>query len=270
MGPGQLTDVALPDQALQIGDVVDFVVGVNGTLGGDSTAVSAAVVPVVNAPASFQALAMPGGATTIVLAFSKPVTAQAAGFLLSGGASVLSVTTGLASNVLVLTTTPLTQGASYTLTMNGVTDLQGDPVSPGLTTNFVALDYTRADVGLVRPPAEPPGPATRRGGLAISEIHDHPALRSDGRVPRVLWRSSTRFPEPKPHRLPHHWAGELVFPLAPRFPRKVTWWWRRRRGTCKRCTGSARWGPMAGGSPMAAAPCGCATRPTACASMSRP
>ena len=180
--PGQMTDVALPNQVLQVGDVVDFVVGVNGTLLADSTAVSASIVPVSKAPASFQALAMPGGATTLVLAFSKPVTAQAAGFLLSGGANVLSVATGLASNVLVLTTTPLTQGTSYTLTMKGVTDLSGNPVAFGQTTNFVALDYTPADLALVRPPAEPPGPATRRGGLTISEIHYHPALRSDGRI----------------------------------------------------------------------------------------
>ena len=49
---------------------------------------------------------------------------------------------------------------------------------------LMALPPTAAPlpIRLTQPPVEPPGPSSRRSGVTVSEIHYHPAPRTDGRV----------------------------------------------------------------------------------------
>jgi hypothetical protein len=132
-------------------------------------------------PPTFVTSQMPGNPTTLLLTFSEAVTGLPANFVLSGGATVVSVAQGVTPNVLVITTTPLTAGTNYTVTMSGVVDGGGNPVAPGTAVNFTALDFTPANIALLRPGSEPSGPATRRSSLTISEIHYHPPSRLDGK-----------------------------------------------------------------------------------------
>lgn len=133
---GQSAAASLSGRSLNSGDVIDFVAGVNGSLGGDSTAFDATVALMPELPPALRNLTMPGGLTTLVLEFSEAVTAVAGNFQLSGGGSVLSVAAGSAPNIVVLTVTPLTRGGNYTLTMTGVADFDGQSGCSGFCINL--------------------------------------------------------------------------------------------------------------------------------------
>jgi hypothetical protein len=81
------------------------------------------------------------------------VPADASGFILSGGATVTSVAQGSTSSNLVLTTTGLTVGGSFTLTVNGVESLAGTPIAADTQANVdftlqVPLEFGQAVTGL--------------------------------------------------------------------------------------------------------------------------
>jgi len=133
-------------------------------------------------PPTFRSSAMLGDPTKIILTFSEGVNASAQNFSVSGGVTIQNASVGAAPNVIVLTVSPpLTRGTSYTITINGVTDSSGNTIAPNTTATFIALDYTPAEIALLRPAPEPPGPATRRSGLAITEIMYEPLARGDAR-----------------------------------------------------------------------------------------
>jgi hypothetical protein len=85
-----------------------------------------------------------GSATLInvTVSFSKALDALsifAGSFTLDGGATVVSATLNPTTlKDIVLTTSPLTPGRLYTLTVNDVVDLSGNTIAPGSSTNFYA------------------------------------------------------------------------------------------------------------------------------------
>lgn len=162
------------------GDTISFVLGINGNLYGDETALRGTITlsrdtnpPVLVGPVVLL------DTNRLLLTFSESVAFAATNFALSGGASILSATAGGMPNLVSLTTTALVPGQTYTLTINGVADLSTNTIAPDTTTLFTALDPANALLSLLRPEPEPDGPATRRGALTISEIMYHPATRTD-------------------------------------------------------------------------------------------
>ena len=127
-----------------------------------------------------------GDPALITVLYSEPVEAASAtnrlNYGINNGISVNSVSFAGDTQTVVLRTTPMSPGITYTLTVNNVRDRATTPntiVSP--TQRTFSLDYTPLDVNYVKGTSEPLGPSNRRSGLAISEIMYHPAARADGK-----------------------------------------------------------------------------------------
>jgi len=101
------------------------------------------VLGATNAPVISHVLSL-GGLTNVAVTFSKPVADSAtnlANFTLSAGAIISAVTLDTATKrVVTLATSPLTQNASYTLTVSNVVDLTDarTPIAGGTATVFNA------------------------------------------------------------------------------------------------------------------------------------
>lgn len=127
-----------------------------------------------------------GDPTLITLGFSEPldpVSASTAGFYqVNNGVSVLAATLLADGVTVVLKTTPLTWGATYTVTIYNVKDQAQTPntILPNSQRSFT-LTYTPADVSQLTATNEPAGPSSRSTGLALTEILYHPLPRADGR-----------------------------------------------------------------------------------------
>jgi hypothetical protein len=82
-----------------------------------------------------------GQANQVTLLFSEPVSVPSgvSGFAINNSASVTGVAQGDNASTLVLTTTGLTVGGSFTLTINGVQGTNGVPIAAGTQA---AIDFT--------------------------------------------------------------------------------------------------------------------------------
>ncbi len=96
--------------------------------------------------------------SNVVVRFTEPVATNSAwnvaNYTIDGGVNLLAAGQGSdAATVVLTTTTPLTVGAVYTLTVSGVADLAATPniVAPGTRTVFTALGFAPVDIG--RPPS---------------------------------------------------------------------------------------------------------------------
>src|SRR5687767_3091780 len=80
--------------------------------------------------------------TTVRVTFDRaldPLSITPSQFTLSGGVNVTDATLDPnTSKDVILTTTPQMQGASYTVTVNGVSDVNGIPVAPNSTISFTS------------------------------------------------------------------------------------------------------------------------------------
>lgn len=127
-----------------------------------------------------------GESTLVTVGFSEPVDRVSAGnlvnFFLNNGVDVLGATLLDDGSTVLLRTTPLAWGNTYTLTVSNVRDLAQTPNSilPNSQRVF-SVSYTPLPITYVLGTNEPAGPSSRRTGLAISEIMYHPAGRADGR-----------------------------------------------------------------------------------------
>jgi hypothetical protein len=127
-----------------------------------------------------------GDNTLISVLFSEPVepasATNPANYTINHGVSVSSASFGGDSRTIVLRTTPLAVGPTYTLTVNNVRDRASNPntIAPNSQRTFT-LEFSPLDIGLIKGVAEPPGPSSRRTGLAITEIMYNPAPRLDER-----------------------------------------------------------------------------------------
>ncbi|HXG47675.1 MAG TPA: lamin tail domain-containing protein, partial [Methylomirabilota bacterium] len=127
-----------------------------------------------------------GDPQQITVLFSEPVELASAtnrdNYAINQGVTVRSASLGDDLRSVILTTSPLTAGPTYTLTVNNVRDRAQTPntILANSQRNF-SLIFTPLDAARLRGPTEPPGPSSRRTGLTITEIMYHPAPRPDGR-----------------------------------------------------------------------------------------
>jgi len=129
-------------------------------------------------PPSLLRAEAPYSAASLILTFDEPVDPAAAVFTVAG-ATVTRVATGALPNTLVLTLAGLPPQTASSVTTTRAMDAAGN-VMPVSTLDFVAAPApAAAPIELLRPGREPAGPASRRGGLVISEINYHPADRAD-------------------------------------------------------------------------------------------
>ena len=106
--------------------------------------------------------------TSITVTFSEAVTSasalNAANFVLrvTGGATVPGTLAFNGTNIVTFTPTgaPLTQGANYTFTVNGVTDLAGNPMPAPFVITFTVGDTTAPTVQSTSPADGATGVAT--------------------------------------------------------------------------------------------------------------
>ncbi len=115
----------------------------------------------------------------IILSFNEAVDLANAAFTLTGGGTVVGATAGPIAGLVTLTVSGLTPGQSYTVTATNVRDLVGNNLITANTGFVSAPPPVPAPIELIRPNAEPAGPATRRGPYVFSEIHYHPRDRVD-------------------------------------------------------------------------------------------
>src|SRR5439155_15459934 len=101
-----------------------------------------------NPPVLLSAIASPGQVTAN---YSKRVSAATATNLshysIDNGVMVSSADLGSSSNGVVLTTTPLSTGVTYTLTVNGIQDTASNTIAPNSQLTFSLVPYVTADVG---------------------------------------------------------------------------------------------------------------------------
>ena len=150
-----------------------------------SQVASLTVTPDITPPAVVSIVAL-GVGSTVVVTFSEPLIAvtatNATNYAIAPGVTISAATFGADNRTVVLTTSPLTRGVTYTLTVNNLRDLAGTPntIAPDAQQTFTA-NVTPLDISFLKPTPEPLGPSSRRTPLAISEIMFHPTNRTDGR-----------------------------------------------------------------------------------------
>jgi CotH kinase protein/Lamin Tail Domain/Putative Ig domain/PA14 domain len=151
----------------------------------NSTTATLTVLPDTTRPAILSAVNL-GEATRVMVLYSEPVEAasatNAANYSLNLGASVSAIRFVGDNRTVLLETSPLNAGQTYTLTVNNVRDRATTPNSilPNSTIQF-SLAFTPLDIRHVIGTNEPAGPSSRRTGLALTEIMYHPTNRTDGR-----------------------------------------------------------------------------------------
>jgi hypothetical protein len=100
---------------------------------------ASAVATIVTGPPLLLSAQTLGSATSVTLTFNRAVQTpgSVSGFAISNGVTVSAVAAGASSDVLVLTTSPLSLSSNYTLTASGVQDLSGNTlVSTNITVSF--------------------------------------------------------------------------------------------------------------------------------------
>ncbi len=121
-------------------------------LGSTNTAVATLhVVPDTTPPKV--TLVINNSATSLLVTFSEPIDPASASvaqnFRLSGGVSVSGASAGADGRSVILTTTPMTFGNTYTLTVNNVKDRARTPnaIIPNSQTSFLALEFVSQGLG---------------------------------------------------------------------------------------------------------------------------
>ena len=163
-----------------------FFCAVTNSFGGtNSTTATLTVLPDTTRPTILSAGTL-GDNTRVTVLYSEPVEAatatNAANYSLNFGASVSAVRFVGDTRTVLLETSPLNAGQTYTLTVNNVRDRATTPntILPNSTIQF-SLAFTPLDIRYVIGTNEPAGPSSRRTGLAFTEIMYHPTNRVDGR-----------------------------------------------------------------------------------------
>ena len=120
----------------------------------------------------------PVSASQVILTFNESVELSSAMFSIAGGA-VTGALAGPLPGMVTLTVSGLAEGAVYSVTVNNVSDLAANVLATASTGFTAAPPPVPAPIELIRPAAEPIGPAARRGPFVLSEIHYHPRGRAD-------------------------------------------------------------------------------------------
>ncbi|MBM3846799.1 MAG: hypothetical protein FJ405_11025, partial [Verrucomicrobia bacterium] len=96
--------------------------------------------------------------TRLIVRFSEPLlpasATRADQYVLDGGVSVLSAVMASDSSV-VLTTSPMTYGSTYKLSVSGIQDRIRSPntITPGTQVSFLAVEFNPSDIGAVTTPS---------------------------------------------------------------------------------------------------------------------
>jgi hypothetical protein len=150
---------------------------VYNSYGGTLSNVATLTVNDTNPPV-LQSASAPYSTAKVILVFNEPVDLTGATFSIAGG-TVFNAAGGPLPGMVTLTVSGLAEGAVYSVTANNVRDLTGNVLATSSTGFTAAPPPVPAPIELVRPAAEPIGPATRRGPFVFSEIHYHPRDRTD-------------------------------------------------------------------------------------------
>ena len=151
----------------------------NGTV--DSNTATLTVTADIVAPTLVQSFN--SGATSVVVVFSEAVDAvnsvALANYAISGGVTVSAASLSTNGKLVTLTTSALTVGSSYTVTVNNVTDRAASPntIAANSTTNFTATPFTITNFGS---PTTPGSIATAGGGYQLTALGNGPTGASDG------------------------------------------------------------------------------------------
>lgn len=151
----------------------------------NSATATLTVLPDTTRPTILSAVNL-GDNTRVTVLYSEPVEAasatNASNYALNLGASISAARFAGDDRTVVLTTSPLNNGPTYTLTVNNVRDRATTPntILPNSTAQFT-LAVSPLDIRYVIGTNEPAGPSSRRTGLAITEVMYHPTNRTDGR-----------------------------------------------------------------------------------------
>ena len=163
-----------------------FFCSITNSLGGTNTSTATlSVLADTNKP-TINTVGNVGELQVIFVTFSEPVEeatgTNAANYTINNGIGVLRAAFGPDTRTILLTTTPLTPGVTYTLTVNSVRDRATVPntILANSTRTF-AVVVKPIDFGYLSLPREPIGPTTRRQGVVISEVMYHPTNRVDGK-----------------------------------------------------------------------------------------
>lgn len=137
-------------------------------------------------PPAIVSAATSGERDLVTVIFTEPIDPASittlSNYEIIGGAQVRSASLDPTGRTLILRTTPLEFGQTYTLFINNVRDRAslGNAIEPDSSVDFT-YSYSALAPELVYGRAERPGPSSRRTGLVISEIMHTPAPRTDGR-----------------------------------------------------------------------------------------
>ncbi len=112
-----------------------FTVVVSNGLGTATSSAALTVIPDTTPPTLASADRDYVSSTTVSVVFSKAVSAAtatvAANYAINNGVTVSSAVIGATPDTVVLTTSPITFGPAYALTVNGVADLNGNVIAAG-------------------------------------------------------------------------------------------------------------------------------------------
>lgn len=127
-----------------------------------------------------------GDPNTLTLIFSErldPASVTPPGnYAIDKSVTVKAAVPGRDGRTVILTTSTLSPGVAYTLTVNNLRDTATNPNTIlANTRQTFSIDSTPLGIAFLRPNPEPIGPSSRHTPLAISEIMFRPADRADAK-----------------------------------------------------------------------------------------
>lgn len=150
--PGATSSVITYGPVTLADDQSGFSVVLTNKLGTTNSAVALlTVVPDITPPSLVNAINL--GATNIQLVFSEGVSAPTAttpaNYKVTGGVTVTAAAFGADLKTILLTTSPMAFGISYTVTVNNVSDRAKtpNPVVPDSSISFLARELVSQDIG---------------------------------------------------------------------------------------------------------------------------
>ncbi|MBI3416210.1 MAG: lamin tail domain-containing protein [Verrucomicrobia bacterium] len=182
-----------------------------------STTATLTVVRDTTPPALISA-ANSGENNLVAALFSEPVEAASAtkpnNYAINNGIVVQSARLSADLRTVMLTTTPMATGGTYTLTVSNVRDRASIPNTMAANSQrSFTLNFTPLPIDRVLGKSEKLGPSSRRTGLVISEIMYHPPPRADGKNVELveLYNSQGFFEDISGYRL----TGAIDFTFPP-------------------------------------------------------
>jgi len=175
-----ISPVSLSDNGAQ------FLCSITNMFGGTNSSTATLTVSADVTPPALVSASSLGDPRILTVIFSEPVEAatglNAANYAISGGISVQSASFGVDTRTVILTTSPMSLGTNYLLTVNNVRDRAATPnrIATNSQVSFV-IATAPLDVAMIRPSVEAPNASSRHGPIVISEIMYHPPPRTDGK-----------------------------------------------------------------------------------------